>query len=57
MAIDQDRNQIIVIPLDYYKSQNAIQNQVGMVNTQKNDFFNSKEITQDKKNEMVFEGK
>ncbi|EEB12930.1 Sporulation-specific protein, putative [Pediculus humanus corporis] len=56
VAIDQDRNQIIVIPLDYYKSQNAIQNQVGMVNTQKNDFFNSKEITQDKKNEMVFEG-
>lgn len=56
VTIGQDRNQIIVIPIDYYKSQNNVQNRMEIDDSQKRDFYHSKEIVEEEKNTVIFEG-
>ncbi|KAK6620635.1 hypothetical protein RUM43_010928 [Polyplax serrata] len=54
VSVDQDRNQIIVIPIDCYKSQNEIQNGLNIASNEKRDFFQTKETAESDKNEIVF---
>lgn len=56
VTIGEDRNQIIVIPIDYYKSHENLQQPIA-ISTPKNENFNARGMNNQRQGELTYPGK